>query len=278
MFRPGERACVSVNQFSSHSIPLDNILGDKVTLVSPNDKVLNKTVSTDDLVLVALNPMKSGFRLDENASSFRNFLVEMDYGSIPEQMAYIKKMGLPYSAVVFSGNKSLHFLLSLDTDLPSEGVYRKFSEWILNIITLADQNTKNPSRSIRIPGAKRDTGKYQELIEFNGPVKLETLTDWLKKHPDAKPKEKQRRTVSDKPNFDLIKPWVSRVLVEGITSKRNARWYAVSYEFFLTGHDLDSTIEILGAYFSPDPDFKEREWEATIKSAYKAVYERKRDG
>jgi len=276
MFRTGERVCVSDSKFGYHSIPLENVFLDKITLVSPNDNIPIEVVKSDTLTLVALNPMVSGYRTDENCSKYRNFLVEMDTGSSQEQMAYIKKLGMPYSAVVFSGNKSLHFLISLDTDLPSEKVYRVFSEWILNVVTLADENTKNPSRSIRIPGAMRDTGKRQEMVEYVGPVRLEDLTNWLKRHPDAKPKEKQVHTMLEKPDFKKIKPWVSEMVYFGITApNRNKKWFTVAVEFALTGQSEDYTIEELRPYFSPDRDFKEREWENTIRSAFKWAYERK---
>ena len=204
MFRPGETICVSPNQFGYHSIPLNNALNGPVVLVDTPDSVAKRKMNFDDAIervdsdvpiLCALNPIK-GYREDLNCTSFRNFLVEMDTGSLQDQLAYVKQLGMPYSAAIFSGNKSIHFLLSLDQDLPSESVYRTISEWILSIVTLADQQTKNPSRSIRIPGAFREPGKQQQLLEFHGAVKLADLRDWLTKHPGAKPKERQPIIVS----------------------------------------------------------------------------------
>jgi hypothetical protein len=169
MFRPGETVCVSPNKFGYHSIPLENAINGPVVLVPTADSVAKRglvfedaieRIESDKVILCALNPIK-GYRDDLSCTAFRNFLVEMDTGSIDDQLAYIKKLGMPYSAAIFSGNKSVHFLLSLDKDLPSENVYRALAEWILNIVTLADQNTKNPSRSIRVPGAYREPNKQQ---------------------------------------------------------------------------------------------------------------------
>ena len=276
MFKPGERICCSIDKFGYHSIPLENAFLETVTLVSPNINVPIRTVKSNDLTLIALNPMKHGFRVDDNCSAYRNFLVEMDCAPLPEQLAYIKKMGMPYSAVVFSGNKSLHFLISLDTDLPSEKVYRIFSEWILSIITLADQATKNPSRSIRIPGAMRDTGKLQELTEYVGPIKIADLINWLKLHPDAKPQEKQERKVLKEPNYDRVKGWAKELLYFGISPpNRNRKWFSVAVEFALSGYEEEYTIDVLKEYFEPDKDFKEKEWEITVRSAFKWAYERK---
>jgi hypothetical protein len=287
MFKPGETVCVSHNKYGYHSIPLVNALWGPVVMVPTEDSLAKRgialedgieRISSDEVLLCALNPIK-GFREDANCTAFRNFLVEMDYGSIQDQLAYIKKLGLPYSGAVFSGNKSIHFLISLDRDLPSEKSYRTFSEWILKIITLADPMTKNPSRSIRVPGAMRDTGKTQDLLEFNGPVPIETLANWLRRFPGEKPKEREKRVISDKPKFHLIKPWVCQALVDGVFSpNRNRKWFAIACEFALTGHEEDYTIGVLGEYFSPERDFTEREWETTVRSAFKFAHDKRRNG
>jgi len=276
MFKQGETVCISHNKYGWHSIPLENAINGPITLVPPSDDRPWEYPKPEEITMVALNPIK-GFRTDLNCTAFRSFLVEMDCGPLPEQLAYIKKLGMPYSAVVFSGNKSLHFLITLDKDLPSENVYRVFSEWILTIMTLADPLTKNPSRSIRVPGAYRSPDKRQALVEFKGAVKLAELVAWLNKYPDAKPKEKEVRTVSENPDFSKVKGWACKLLVDGINPpNRNAKWFSVAMEFALSGYEEDYILEVLRPYFSPDRDFKEREWKTTIRSGFKKANERKR--
>lgn len=286
MFRPGETICVSPNQYGYHSIPLENVIAGPVVLVPTPDSVAKRKLTFEDAIervrpsaitLCALNPIK-GYRSDANCTHFRNFLVEMDYGPILEQLAYVNKIGMPFSAAIFSGNKSIHFLISLDRDLPSEKVYRLFSQWLLGVVTLADQNTQNPSRSIRVPGAFREPGKQQLLMEYRGVIKVEELVAWLSRHPGAKPQEKQQRSVSDKPDIEGVKPWVARRLLDGIVPpNRNKQWFTVAVEFALSGFSEDDTIDTLRPYFEPDRDFKEKEWEAAIQSAFKWTYERKRN-
>ena len=213
MFKPGETICVSPNKYGYHSVPLSMAMGDSVTLVSPTDGVEIIKIPSEEVTLLALNPIK-GFRTDANCTAFRNFLVEMDYGPLDQQLVYIKTLKMPYSAAIFSGNKSIHFLISLDRDLPSEKVYRVFSEWILNVATLADPNTVNPSRSIRVPGAFREPGKLQTLVEFNGPVKLDDLTNWLKHYPEAKPQEQEKRIIAEKPDFNRCYKTEYRLRIE----------------------------------------------------------------
>lgn len=284
MFRAGETICVSPNKYGYHSIPLENAINGPVVLVPTEDSVAKRGIVFEDaieriesnqVILCALNPIH-GYREDLNCTAFRNFLVEMDYGAIDDQLAYVKKLGMPYSAAIFSGNKSIHFLISLDVDLPSESVFRTLSEWILGIVTLADQQTKNPSRSIRVPGAFREPGKQQKLLEYRGVVKISELTEWLRKHPGAKPQEKHKHVVSEKVILDRIRPYICDMLTRGIQPpNRNKQWYTVAMEFALSGYDEDDTLDVLRAYFQPDRDFKEKEWETTIHSAFKRAYERK---
>ena len=283
MFRPGETVCVSHNKYAYHSLPLESAFKDQVTLVPTVESCEKRKlewgpdhfehVSGEKLLLVALNPIK-GYRADENVLKFRNFLVEMDGYELKAQIEYMKRLGLPYSAIIFSGSKSMHFLISLEEDLPSEKTWRMFAQWILNIAALADQQTKNPSRGIRIPGGQREEG-LQRLVEFKGPVKLSELVDFLKKHMEAQPKEPEKRAVHPMGHFNGIRDWCLDLLKDGLKADRgrNNQWYAIAYEFALSGYTEDETIEILGNYFTPERGFKEREWLVTIKSAFKHAYE-----
>ena len=282
MFKPDETICVSNSKYGFHSVPLSMVFNGKVTLVptpkSCEDRGLIwgpeyfEKVTNDQLTLVALNPIK-GWRQDECCTAFRNFLVEIDGQELKAQLDYIKALKMPYSAIVFSGNKSMHFLISLDQDLPNEKIYRLFSEWILNIATMADQMTKNPSRSIRIPGAMRKEGR-QRLVEFKGPVKLEDLVSWLKDHPGARPKVPEKRQIVKDRQFNNIADWAINLLQNGLNphKSRNLQWYSIAYEFALSSYSEDDTIEILRNYFTPERDFKEREWLTTIKSAFAHAY------
>lgn len=285
MFRPEETVCVSHNKYGYHSIPLSEVLGKEVVTLVPTEESCAKRkiewkpenfekAFTGNLTLVALNPIK-GWREDSNCTAFRNFLIEMDAGDLKGQYEYIQYMGIPYSAVIFSGNKSLHFLISLEQDLPDEKEYRFFSEWILNALPMADDKTKNPSRGIRIPGAFREPQKKQRLVELKGPVNNTKLLLWLAKHMDAKPKKPEKRVPGSR-NFDAMPMWVTERLIKGIdpAKGRNQQWYAIAYEFALTGYTESETLEFLGDYFTPERDFKEREWRTAIKSAFKHVYEK----
>ena len=283
MFRPGETICVSHNKYGYHSIPLDMAFKDEVTLVPTVESCEKRglvwgpehfeKVTSDQLTLVALNPIKN-WRQDEDCTAFRNFLVEIDTGNLKSQIEYVKSRKMPYSAIIFSGNKSMHFLISLDKDLADEKSYRAISEWILGIMTMADPMTKNPSRSIRIPGGMRKEGR-QRLVEFKGAVSGSELAEWLKQYPGERPKQKKKATPSEDVDFSRIKKWARNALRKGIdpTKGRNRQWYAIAFEFALSGYSEDDTIKYLEGFFNPDRDFREREWLTTIKSAFKHAYD-----
>jgi len=282
MFREGETICISPNKYGYHSIPLATAFEQEVRLLNtkfrdskPMEECIEKYPS-DEFRLVGLNPI-NGWHDDASCYKFRNFLIEMDYGPLPDQLAYIKKLAMPYSAVVFSGGKSLHFLVSLAEDLPDEKTWRKVSEWILSIVTLADQNTKNPSRRIRVPGAVRDESR-QVLVELVGPVSNQTLGAWLKQYPHLMPKEPEKKPITGNKRFPTMKKWMIKALHGEFPADkgRNKTWFAIACEFVLAGYDEDDTIDILQDFFTPDRDFKEREWKTTIKSAFKYMHENRK--
>lgn len=274
MFREGESICVSPSKYGYHSIDLKETFKDEITLLNtrfrdgePAESCLEKC-STNDLKLVALNPI-NGWRDDSSCYKYRNFLVEIDFGELSEQLEHIKKLEMPYSAVVFSGGKSLHFLISLSTDLPDEKTWRRISEWILAIVTIADQNCKNPSRSIRVPGAKRDD-KYQELREFVGPTDNAVLGVWLQRYAHLMPTVITKKPFTGNRRFPKLKLWMTKALLgEFPTDKgRNKTWFTIACEFVLKGFSLEETEYLLSDFFIPDRDFKEPEWKRALKSAF----------
>ena len=155
LFNENEHACVSDTHFACKSVPLKSILEDDwITLISNNEEIESKEVRVSDLILTSINPMKpNSNRLDSNVSAFRTFLIEIDSGTIAEQINTINHLNIPWSIQIFSGGKSIHTAITLTEDIPDEKKYRYLATWIFNIVTMADKNCINPSRGIRIPGS-----------------------------------------------------------------------------------------------------------------------------
>ncbi len=273
LFNPGETICVSPNEFGYHAIPLENAFKGKITLVSPNEAIPISYCSSSELILAAINPIK-GWRRDDNVTAFRSFLLEADTGSIKEQLGYIDHLKMPFSVQVFSGNKSVHTVITLDEDLPDEKTYRHIGNWIFNIVSLADKNCRNPSRSVRIPGAYRDQGKKQRLIKLNKRISHKELFDWLNKFEHLRPKVKEKKkALVGEGSFDRLSTWAKNQLKYGLkpTKGRNQNWYGIFYDFALAGYSMEETIDLLKVYFVEERDFKESEWLTTAKSAFSRV-------
>jgi hypothetical protein len=184
---------------------------------------------------------------------------------------------MPFSAQVFSGNKSVHTVITLDEDLPDEREYRLIGDWLFNIVSDADKNCRNPSRCIRIPGAYREPDKKQELISIKNRVSHKEFFGWLSLYEHKKPKFKEKRTIfRGDADFSLLSPWCRYMMLNGVDFRnrgRNQTWYAIAYDFALAGFTLDKTIDILQTSFSEESDFKEKEWLTAINSAFKTVEE-----
>lgn len=98
----------------------------------------------------------------ENVAKARTFLVEFDTVPLADQVILFRKSGLPVTAVISSGGKSLHFWLTLENPLPTG----EYQEWFLRMWLLLgktnDRQCSDPCRYSRFPGAFRD-GKEQVL-------------------------------------------------------------------------------------------------------------------
>lgn len=270
LFEPGETVSVTSGQYSAHSIRQDEI-NECISLRTPENQF---TISKEQIQLVAVNPI-NGWKRDENVTSHRNFMIELDDGTIEEQMQYVKSSGLPYSACIYSGNKSLHYAVATEDDY-GETIWRYVMQWMLNILKKADQQNKSPSRGIRVPGNRRrgGLGKMQTLEEYNKKITHEQINNWLSKHMDKKP-------VIDRPTIpeygkiitiaDLPASIVSKLnrLYEGMQENRNESWFSVAAYMALNGVDRASAEEICEMYFVEESDFKKRELLSCIKSAYK---------
>jgi len=290
----GETFCVAHNPYGYHSISRKDLNKPEFLLTPPEPspeqlaegKYLKpENITLDMINMLAINPI-SGWRDDRSVTSLRNFLVEIDDGPLKEQKEYMDKTGLPYSACVFSGGKSLHFAVCLDVPLPNIEAYKMISRWILAIVTRADQQTINPSRSIRFPGNKRrvygkkvvpfEERRDQKLLICRERITQKELFNWLSKHKDKKPKiNVRKKTISTNASLKSLSKWAKGEIKDGVPARdgRNKTWFALGYDFCLAGFEINDTYSILEAYFAEEHDFTRREWEYTINRGYKKCIE-----
>lgn len=129
-------------------------------------------------------------RADGNVICFRNFLIELDDYTTEQQIKYVSDK-IPFTSAVFSGGKSVHFIVSLKTPLADAEEYSKVAYRLHTLLPLSDKTTKNPSRLSRLPGVRRpDTGAMQNLLQLNGRIANHELLDILPEIPEFKKAER----------------------------------------------------------------------------------------
>lgn len=121
-------------------------------------------------------------RSNANVTCFRNILIEFDEIPLEKQLEFVKGAALPYTTAVFSGSKSIHFIISLEEPLTDLNEYNLIVKTLYYIIkskgATPDTKCKNPSRLTRFPGYIRN-GKEQELLEVRGRVSKEELEQFM---------------------------------------------------------------------------------------------------
>lgn len=130
---------------------------------------------------VSLNPL-NGTRSTANVAIFRNILIELDKGSVDSQLAYIAKIGLPHSTLTFSGGKSIHCIISLETPAKDLEEYRRLVELIYTAYdkTKLDGSCKDPSRFTRLAGGfRKDKEAVQTSLYVGKRISDDVLHSWL---------------------------------------------------------------------------------------------------
>ena len=130
-------------------------------------------------VWARINPMDGAGATNSNVVRMDHVLVEGDEQGIGKQLAVIRSLRLPCSAVVHSGGKSVHAVVRVqagaDKALYAERVQTLFKRLAEAGFT-PDVKCKNSSRLSRMPGPSR-SGKPQYMV--SGPCGAEGWDAWL---------------------------------------------------------------------------------------------------
>jgi hypothetical protein len=222
-----------------------------------------------------INPLRYGTkRADANVTSLRNFLIECDNGELKTQHEYIKALGMPYSTLVFSGSKSLHYVISLETPIQDRAHYAALAKRIHKAVLNCDHTTKNPSRLSRWPGHFREEkGKIQYLLEVKERVPNEVIEAWLT--AQNIPYEEPTTPVDDIFEGMRFEPnsFTKHFVYAGANSgERNKQLYLAAHDLRACGYSYEQAIEYLET--SPvcsEVDFSRKEFERTILSAFQKI-------
>lgn len=110
---------------------------------------------------------------------FNTFVIEYDDGATTDEQAKrFLKHDLPFSFLVWSGNKSVHAWVILDQDVSREE-FLDCQAMLCSIFPTADKSVlKTPNKLVRFPSVD---GEYnQPILEYRGAVKKESFVEWLK--------------------------------------------------------------------------------------------------
>jgi hypothetical protein len=161
---------------------------------------------------VTLNPLITNVRKSHVMADYRNFLLEFDSVSLPEQLHLISMLeaALPIRTITYSGGKSYHCIIALSDSLVTgkdgemrallyTDYFRKLRSAATNLITphlrekpdgdLIDKSNADASRLTRLPGTTNRQWKYpdrpwteQTLLRTGGLVCAEDFELFLNKH------------------------------------------------------------------------------------------------
>lgn len=157
---------------------------------------IDKCFTTPLGLFVRINPMREGGAKNDDVTSYRHVLVEFDQNArgerIPKDVQFgaIVSSGLPVTAVIDSGNKSIHAWVRVDA--PDAGEYRRRVDIIWDLFEglNLDKQNKNPSRLSRCPDGWRTVDgerRQQRLLALN--TGTESWTEWETENaPDGLPK------------------------------------------------------------------------------------------
>ncbi len=126
---------------------------------------------------IRFNPLDGGGVRNDNVAEFRHALVESDSLPVDKQVAIIRELRLPVTALVSSGGKSAHAVVRVDAKDYDE--YRRRVDELYRICRenglAVDTQNKNPSRLSRMPGVMRG-GRRQWLMGLR--LGCESWAEW----------------------------------------------------------------------------------------------------
>ena len=115
---------------------------------------------------IRFNPLTGAGVRNADVAEFRHALVESDELDQERQLALIRELQLPCSAIVDSGGKSMHAIVRVDAADYAE--YRRRVDYLYRVCERngmkVDTQNKNPSRLSRFPGFER-AGRRQRMVE-----------------------------------------------------------------------------------------------------------------
>jgi len=233
LFNSGEHCNARTKSWDTQVIPVRNV---------------NHQPNYQAVVINPLNPLKG--RCYDGITALRSMIFEIDADvngnkiNREDQINFWKNTGLPISAMVWSGSKSVHVLLTftftfkdIDTyKLTWHKIHHAIKSFDNNIIP--DEQTFNALTAIRFPDSKRFdekanrlTDNIQDLIFIGERITMNQLAEWMKDKPKYTPPPPPKPAVLFDESTQKRRPlprWLIEKLEDGIdtgSSGRNSNNY-----------------------------------------------------
>lgn len=161
---------------------------------------------------IRVNPMKVGGSGDNDVTAFRHALLEFDGISLDEQWKIIVESRIPATAVVHSGNKSLHAWVLIEAKDRIE-----YASRVTELLAAfegygPDGKNKNPSRFARLAGMRR-AETTQSLLAVK--IGAKSWTEWKSQQSGTGTQEYRIKDllafdVTNDPNSMLGRRWLCK--------------------------------------------------------------------
>lgn len=137
---------------------------------------------------VRVNAMDGKGGSNANATAWRHALIECDGLDKATQLAEYRRLNLPCSCIVDSGNKSVHALVKIDATDAAQ--YKERVRWLHGFLNAnlpqpkdgkkpVDPNNKNPARWSRMAGARRGESMQGLITTACGAASWDEWRAWV---------------------------------------------------------------------------------------------------
>lgn len=154
---------------------------------------------------VRINPMDGTGAGDSSVAAYRHALIESDDMEPGKQLAFIRAMRLPVSAIVTSGGKSVHAVVRVDASDAKE--YRQRVKALYEYCSKSgfrvDEQNRNPSRLSRLPGFRRGDS-WQRLVQAgpgDAPATWDEWQDWVAEETSGLPQIETLSSIAEMPGL-----------------------------------------------------------------------------
>lgn len=297
LFDEGERVC-SGNLFENKVTLVENLESKEFFCINPLTSVdVHYNKNGTEKQLAKRRYMKPR-RADINVSSFRSFLFEMDSIPLINQLEILCNCGIPFSTIVYSGGKSYHAILSLETPLDGchtengidayKHIWKRLEAKIekyaneLGFNKVVDPSSKNPSRFSRFPLYKADDREEQKLISVGQRLSEDNFNSLLLTCPEVKIQERTEKVdveVQDEEEFWKMCPDQLALKIKHPMNVAESGNYPELYKVCLwcqdtTGLSKELMIQLCERYLFPVYEkvgYPKSKWFNAINDAFRGA-------